>query len=789
MFDPFIFALFLLHAALLTGLNLRFLRRRGVSLADALPATALVLWVVIVMAGHSASLFSSLGSLPVWSGFSFLWGAALLGVNQILLHRPKAAALLTPPKISFWNPADSLQKRLAIFLIVSFAFYALCEIVLGFSVYPDNADSMIYRLPRAFWYVSHDSFTHPFVATDKRLTFYPLDGVALYVPLVLYNLPGTLHALPSLCAYFMIVFVVFRFARELGASKTTSFLAAWLVGLTPSILAQATSTNDEILAAVAMLLALLMGWRFLITGKPFFAFWAIVAVGLSAGTKMHIVYLLPLFAAFLFLIVGHLSRAPKDFKKWARAIDPKAGVGGLFLSAVMVFPFFLYNYVSTGRFYFFDEFAPQVFNLNASLHGFIQNLVIYLAQMVFAPVADLNFWPDANARQVFNAALNAIVDPLVSPFIDPDPSFYHMSYRYVGVTLPVSVRFVEFSLWSGFIWLLWPLQAIGAARQKAFPLRRAFLFLAMVPPAWLLIWSMTTLYMEGTATYFTYYLIVACPAAIFALAKPTLGKMSEGRWFVIVVVGLTNMLISFNLLMYSGFRALPDLYFARRWPYDWDLMDQHVIDEIRHADQIRIAETHEKMPYFAYMHWHPTARYLTPYEAIDPSAYNWEKTLQIAPISSLRMYGFMPIKLSEKKIPGLTYLGTIRAIGREIVFARGMDLAQRNPSESTYIVARAIVTKNPKDDTWQIAVNDAPMGVAPEDNLEYKYELLMNGERVAGSDWSADPRFSLPMQHNPYEMNLTLRTQVRSGLSHKQLGDVSYLLSQVGAWLPDEAEY
>ncbi len=133
-------------------------------------------------------------------------------------------------------------------------------------------------------------------------------------------------------------------------------------------------------------------------------------------------------------------------RRWLNALGLKTGLLSLFLLAGFFLPFLFYNYVSTGRFYFLDDFKGDVFNLDASLKGGLQNLLIYLSQMILSPIADLNFWPVANDRQAFNTALNQFFHPFIAPFIDPNPSFYHLGYRFTGITLPVSVRFVEFSL-------------------------------------------------------------------------------------------------------------------------------------------------------------------------------------------------------------------------------------------------------------------------------------------------------------------------------------------------------
>ncbi|NTU76438.1 MAG: phospholipid carrier-dependent glycosyltransferase, partial [Alphaproteobacteria bacterium] len=562
--------------------------------------------------------------------------------------------------------------------------------------------------------------------------------------------------------------------------------ATWLVVLTPSILAQATSTNDEILTATSLLVSLYCGWRWLVTGERRAFFLAAVAIGLSVGTKLHIVFLTPILLAALVVALWQLCKKPGLPRLWGRAIGWRTGLISLALTVVLMGSFLVYNYLSCGRFYFVDDFAKDVFNLRASLYGAFQNLLIYLSQMVLSPIADLNFWPVANDRQNFNNLLNQLFNPLIGAFIDENPSFYHMGYRFVGITLPVSVRFVEFSLWSGFIWLLWPWQARLALKQP-FPLRPLFFLLAVTPPVWLLLWSFSTLYMEGTATYFTYSLVCAAPAAIFSFAPVRRALWNDLRWVAIAVVTLTSFVISTNLLMYSGFRALPDLVYARVWPYDWDLIEPNIIHEIRRADKIRIVMTHEKMPYFAFMHWHPTAQYANPF-SMDMTPSEAGKFLQILPISSMVEFGFMPLKIPGKTNPGLTYLGAIRGIGREAIFALGNDVHRRWPDQSDYIVPH--VTIVPTEGGRIVALDKNVPGLKDEDNLEFSYVLKQGDNVLYQRDWQREPSFSVRVLGN-VELNnpLYLTLIVRSAWSNKELTRATYQVTGRGAWLPDGTEY
>jgi len=787
MFDPWLFFLAVLHAVSLIAGVVWVCRKQNIPWRDWPFAVYIMVWAGLVLAGHFASIFKSLDKLDVYAAASFLGLSVMLALFLSIERIPAAKPLLTAPGLSFTPISHAKARRfLTIFLIVTMAFAALSCITLGLSIYPDNADSMIYRLPRAFWYVSNGSFLHPFKSLDNRIVFYPLDGVALYVPLVLYNLPGTAHAVPSLISWMLLIYAAYRFARSLGAERLVSFAAAWLVGITPGVFAQSMSTNDEILAATALLAGLYMGWRWLVTGRRGYFLLAATSVSISVGTKLHFLFLSPVIIAMIAIAAWHIWRRPERLKEWIGAVGGETLLASLIMAIVMVMPFLLYNYLSTGRIYFFGEFEDDVFNLGASLRGALQNLLIYVLQMTVSPIADLNSWPVANDRQHFNNMLNSLFNPLIKPLISEDPKFYHLGYRFVGITIPVSVRFVEFSLWSGFVWMLWPLQ-VRLVLSQPFALRGPFFLIAMTPPIWLLLWSFSTLYMEGTATYFTYYLICAAPAAVFSFAVMRSALWNELRWVLIIFVGLTNFIISTNMLMYSGFRALPDLYYAKSLPYDWCHFEQRIIDEIRAADRIRIIALHEKLPFFAFMRWNPRARFYTPYPVdVLPEA---EKILQVLPVSSLDRYGFMPLKIPGKLTPGVTYLGSIRAIGREAIFALGNGVERRYPGESDYLIPQ--ISINQLADGSFVSLDEKQIaGFSAQDHLEFMYEIFFNGEKIFTREWDKSPDFSVKIAgYDPFVKPALITIAVRSSWGHKELARQTYRLGGPGEWLPEGAEY
>lgn len=771
------------HMFFLAGVSWLIVRKLKFPWRDWPFVIFVVVWADLVLASQIASLFGVLNRLDYYIYAAL---ASLLIIYGVMRRcNTVGVPLVNEPRLDFISIEDPVtRKRIYWFLGVTFALTTFFALVVVTSSYPDNADSIIYRLPRVFWYVSNGSFKHPFDAIDKRLIFYPLDGVALYIPIVLYALPGVFHNFPSPIMWLAVAYASYRFARSFGAERLIAAFAAWIVAMTPNVMAQSVSTNDEIICAAALLVGVFMGWRWITTGMRGYLLLMTTAFGLSVGTKLHIVFLSPIIIVGVVIAIRAAIKDKSLLRKWGKAIGWTEGGLSIASLLIMVVPFLFYNYVSTGRWYFLGDFASDVFNLKSSLQGAFQNLIIYTSQMIFSPLSDLNVWPYASDRQAFCDFLNGVTNPLIMPFVNPDRSFFHAMYKFTGVTIPVSVRFLEFSLWAGFAWTLWPFTINFAARCKDFALKPIFILFAATPLLWLLLWSASTLYMEGTATYFSFYLTVAAPAAVAAFLHTKDKLWNEMRWAAIVLVAITNTIIISNIYIYSGFRSVTDIVRTEQWPFDWLLFDRKIVNEIRNAEKMRIVFTHEKMPYFSYMRWNPMAIHYDPYRAADRD----DKLLNIIPASSLHTAGMYPVKVPGKQTAGATFIGLIRGIGREAVFAIGNGVEKRYPDESDYILFQ-FTAKSQQGGIEVSEVERSTVGYDKEDNLEYRYEIKGGDKVFFTRDWSKEVGFKTVIPYDPGEYQQYITISVRSAWSHKEMAKRTYQLFGPGAWLPDGPEY
>jgi hypothetical protein len=149
----------------------------------------------------------------------------------------------------------------------------------------------------------------------------------------------------------------------------------------------------------------------------------------------------------------------------------------------------------------------------------------------------------------------------------------------------------------------------------------------------------------------------------------------------------------------------------------------------------------------------------------------------------------MPLKIKGKATPGMTYLGALRAIGREVIFATGAGVERRWPEESDYIVEHLFVSEDPETKQFFITMGHEVAGLKPEDHLEFAYELKRADRPYFVRDYDASPVFQATLREDPRKHPYYLTIKVRARGSETELTRATYRIAGPGAWLADRQEY
>jgi hypothetical protein len=753
-------ALALLYFSLLLGVLAFGLKPRLTSWPTVVIGLYLLVWTILVLTAHILSLFSVLDRVALYVAVSL----ALAVVAAVGLRRTSPRSELHVDVFADFG-RERVRRLIFIFLIATAALVLIANLVLAYALLPANPDSIVYRLPRAYWYLAQGSLKHITNSGDPRVLYYPFNGTLAYVPLVHFQLGPRWFSLLSLLSWMMCGLTTYEFARNLGGPRLAATATAWIVCLTPNVLVQALSTNDEIIAATAMLAGLFFVHRWYLGRRRLDLLIGIVGIGLSVGTKLHVTFYFPLVLAIVVVVLMHWRSTLAAVASWR---SPKAivGLGGaLCVGLVLSASFLAYNYVSAGRLSAW-EFNAQLLNQPFNWRVALQTNVLFAAQTVLTPFADLHLAFNWHQRAQHYASFNHLAEPLFH-WVNNSREYVSAFYRFTGVNSPSAVVFNEVTIFIGFTWLAWLVAAARLFTTRRTPEIVWARFQVISLPVWFMTFAASTRYIEGFATYLTYPTVIAGPALVYAFAPIRHLWLGRARWAALGFVAATHCFFALAILMSSSPRNLIVVWHAPRLPLTRGFaIDGSTLAELAKAQHGIVDRTIVwGQPHWAFMAYNPSIRHyfaskpsvIRPFEGIPAAKpvgdkYSRfvamprpdDKRLNIYTFRQLPSHGDIAIRIPDMASSGLTWIGDVRFVGPEWVFAAGNNVASRHPGRDKFIVLHFNeVSDFGHDPQPLINVSRRFYGLGPTDNLSFRYEVHVDGVLTDETSWKASPQAKL----------------------------------------------
>jgi hypothetical protein len=722
-------------------------------------AVFLLVWADLILTAQILSLFTALDVTSAYVALSL--GIAVLFI--LALRRiPVDAPIVVTEFASSLDPRRA--SWLVFFFVVSGAVVLLANLVMAYGMLPTNPDSAVYRFPRVYWYFGAGSLNHFSNVVDPRAVFYPFNGTLAYLPLVHFRLGPRAFSILSLLSWAATGLTTYLFARNLGGPRLAAVATAWVVCLSPNVLVQALSTNDEIVAATPLLIGVFFLHRWYLGRQRLDAVIGAIGVGISAGTKLHISFYWPLLILIGTALLIHYRAVLQEGRAW---LNIKGGAVVLFTSivvAVLAFSFMAYNYRATGKLMAWD-LSAQLLNAPFSLRTGLQTIGVYISQTVLSPVADLHLATDSSLRARYYAAFNEIFAPLFK-WVDNGPQFVSVGYRFVGPVSTEAVAFNEQTLFIGFTWLLALIAGLRLLRRwNGGDLTWGRFHLASLP-VWFLSFAASTRYIEGFTVYLGYATIVAGPAMIYAFAPMRGAKLNRARWAAVALIVATHCFFAASVLLTSSPRNLQVLARAEALPLSRGFtVDASVQAEIARASRGVTQHSFEwGEPYWPLMAHHPRIRQFlaanpqkgskapddnpadTDAAALRYSRYALmpppgDPSLHVYPIRQWPAWGYAVLRIPDKATPGLTLVGSVMfALGPEWLFAAGNGVEARHPGRDKYVGFHFYEVSNFGHDPKPVLqITQIVFGLGPEDRLGFRYELRIDGKLVDKTDWQGQP--------------------------------------------------
>src|SRR5712671_1790462 len=749
----------LIYLAALSGILAAGVRSPRLGWPSALVAIFVLVWAVLILTAHALSLFSAINVTSAYIALSLLIAAAAsLGLCQIPLKYDVSFPQFQSP----FGPRAT--TRLAWFLTVTGALVLLGNLVLAYGLLPANPDSIVYRFPRAYWYFGQGSLMHITNNAEPRPLYYPFNATLAYLPLIHFQLGPRSFFAQSLLSWLVIALTTYSFARDLGGPRVIAAATAWLICLTPNVQIQALSTNDEIIAAAPLLVGLYFLHRWYHGRQLFDALVGVIGVSISVGAKLHVMFYWPLLIGVAVMVVIHHRSALREARNWLNLRGVSVLAVMVLAGAILGLSFVAYNYASAGRATSW-EFNDQILNRPFNWRAALQTIVLYASQVVLTPIADLHLVIDSTPRAYHYEAFNRVFAPLFS-WVDNGPAYTSASYRFRGVNSPSAVVFNEVTVFIGFTWLVALVAGAWLLRRWNDPQLVWGRFQLASLPVWALTFAASTRYIEGFSTYLSYATIIAAPALVYAFAPVHRPRLDRARWALLGFVGAAHCFFAVSILLTSSPQNLIVLGRAAHWPISRGfLVDPSVQDEIGRAKAGVYDHTIAwGQPHWAFMVYHPEIpQFLSRNPAPIPvpagapddpvsltlrhSRYvlmprAGEPYLHVYSFPQVPAYGHaVAIHIPDKATPGLTWLGDLLfALGPEWVFAAGNGVETRFPGRDKYIVLPfselSDFGRNPEP---IIQFSSVVYGLGVADDLKFRFELKIDANLVASTDWKATP--------------------------------------------------
>lgn len=710
-----------IHALVLIALCWRSACRLSAGAVHRLCAAYLLAWSNLVYTGLILATFSRLNSVTLYFSTSLVLCAAI----DVLLGFRKMSPLPAKPKVADDRGGrfDRIVRRA---LAATLGLAALASLLICCHYVPNNWDSCSYRFGRVFFYLSQGNLLHFAKTFDPRLLYYPLNGVLAYVFFALYQFGAHWMYFVTGLAWIFAGLGIYSAARDLGASHTGSVVAAWLGLMSPNVLAQAASTNDEVLAATPILIGLSFGMAWLSTSRRRYAVLAGIGIGLGCGTKLHWTFYWVFVLAALILLAIRFLRKPHAWPE-LRCRIPDVLLAGC-VALPMIGAFAVCNYISSGQ--VMDPRLAEV-NLNYPFRLDIarEKIRINTAQLFLNPIPDLVPPVHPEQRQAAYSAFNRFfVKCCFSDLVETiKPS--KSGYRFAGIAKPDGFAYTEYTVWLGFLPHLLVLACLAAVFTRRLP------FASLAVLAAFFFWHATDsvqgLYIDDAAAYYSFpaVLSVAGLAPAWDLARASrrpIGRMLLAGFFAVFA---THAVLGANLLAFGRLRNVSFVWHKPSPPADLHALEPVVIEAIQSARQIYIPYAHWEILYWNFMRFNPAAIYTTGVELQSPPA----GATMLLSLTREGNLDLLPVRLPIRSVPGLKHLG-IAANAQ--IFSLHDHIGAKYPDRDGYTMIPFTWIRNGPDGTLtglRMGGSRKPgqllqtlvccLGVERSDGIELQYEL------------------------------------------------------------------
>jgi hypothetical protein len=345
------------------------------SVLDRIILAFLFLWTDLILTALLLSLFRKLACYPAYFVLSLL----LLSIVLFIVKK------VVPFPINFQHDNGMRYvltlKYYLIFILVGCLF--VLNLITVITYPPNNGDSITYHLPRIYRYLSQGHLGH-FVTINPRQIFFPFNATLLQLPVALYGLSDRFFSFINLIVWTVISLNLYRISYFIVRNSYAALLSVFF-GLTgTAVLAQATTSNNDIILAMPILSAIYFLFLWVRYRYTLLLLFSMLSAGIAIGTKVTVAFFIPGAIIYIVYILMNKKLRP-NINGYLSKLNWKLIFVSIILMLMLALPSYYVNYRDSGH--FSDPEHNGYINSRFYHNSGTQNLLGITAQMALNPLS------------------------------------------------------------------------------------------------------------------------------------------------------------------------------------------------------------------------------------------------------------------------------------------------------------------------------------------------------------------------------------------------------------------
>lgn len=504
---------------------------------DAIITTLIFTWTNLIITALFLSLFSAISNYWLYATVSIVQAIAVFYIATRTGVKPFDMSNRLPYK------KNSIFDRIIIAtLVLLFLFNAIA----AFSFIPNNWDSLTYHLPRIYFYHSQGHLGH-FFTNNMRQIYFPFNATLLQMPVVQYGFPNSFFNIINLSAWCIIGLAIYRISLFLSSNRTAALLSAFFALTATSVLAQATTTNNDILLGVTVIVALYFLFLWAKYQKGLLLVLFMISIGIAIGLKVTIAYFVPGFFIYLFVWAFIIDKK-KSYIKYVAVFRKKYFYSAFALMVLLAAPSYIINLYKAKHISAPDQ--AKYINMPFSVRASYQNLSGLALQASLSPPIALSY----NLFTLYDAYANTAYKHTAAFYLNKSLNKYYINHWDKNLAIGsqlfydnfISQNLVEDEVWYGlgtylviiaFLFVLF-------AKNTQPEIRHYSLFLFLLVLSFFLLYGVYMKWQPWSCRFFN---------AAWLLSVPAVGilwtRFQSSPTLRIIIYGI-SFLILFNAFSY-----------------------------------------------------------------------------------------------------------------------------------------------------------------------------------------------------------------------------------------------